>query len=422
MKIAYILKRFPRLSETFVIQELLELQRLGVPVQVFSSADPREEEPGRPQHRFFSDLKIPVTYLPHWKKIRKTTDASLVAQLWPRKGVYEKPGLPAEGKKVNEEEPRVYRPILRAIAVAEKIREQKIQHLHAHFATEAATIAMLAGFLTGASYSFTAHAKDIYDDQDLEPALLRQKIREARFVITVTDYNRRYLEKLSGESNGHIIRLYNGVDLQYLKPAAEDCREPNFILATGRLIEKKGFHYLIKACGILRERGLGFKCQIVGDGPEGAALEKEIRERSLCHSVFLSGPKPREEVVDLMKRATVFALPAVVSQSNDRDALPTVLLEALALGLPVISTDISGIPEIIEHRKEGLLVPEKNAHNLALAIEELFANPELRRRFATEGRKKAEREFDVSKNVALLHKTFLQGPPCAEREPLLESL
>jgi glycosyltransferase involved in cell wall biosynthesis len=421
MKIAYILKRFPRLSETFVIQELLELQRLGVPVQVFSSADPREEEPGRPQHAFFSDLKIPVTYLPHWKQIRKAVDPSLVAQLWPRHGLYERPGSSAEGKRVNEEEPRVYRPILRAIAVAETIREQKIQHLHAHFASEAATIAMLASLLTGASYSFTAHAKDIYDVQDLDAALVRQKIREARFVITVTEYNRRYLQELSGESNGHIIRLYNGVDLQQLTPAAEDRRERDLILAAGRLVEKKGFRYLIEACGLLRDRGLNCRCQIVGDGPEGPALEQEITARNLTDRVLLCGPKPREDVMELMSRAAVFALPAVVSHSNDRDALPTVLLEALALGLPVISTEMSGIPEIIEHRNEGLLVPERNARELASAIEELLIHPELCRRLAAEGRKKAEREFDVSKNVAQLHNIFLRGAPGLTRESWPES-
>src|SRR5207249_4461881 len=243
--------------------------------------------------------------------------------------------------------------------------------------TDAATVAMLASRLTGLPFSFTAHAKDIFHQQ-VDRALLHQKIREARFVITVSEFNRQYLADLAGpELAPRIVRLYNGINLERFKSDPRIRREPDLILAVGRLEEKKGFGQLLEACRALQVAGRSFRGLIVGEGPEREALQEKIRAAGLAERVVLNGALPQEQLIETMKRATVFVLPCVTSATGDQDGLPTVLLEALAIGLPAISTNLAGIPEIIENRKTGLLVPPGEVVPLAKAIEEVLANPQL---------------------------------------------
>jgi glycosyltransferase involved in cell wall biosynthesis len=282
-----------------------------------------------------------------------------------------------------------------------------VGHLHAHFAEAATTVAMLASRLSGVSFSFTAHAWDIYDRQSVGRAFLKEKIRRARFVVTVSDYNRRALRLLCGEeASRKIIRVYNGIDLSRFHPDPSVAREADFILAVGRLVEKKGFHHLIHACRLLRDKGLSFRCLIVGEGEERERLTRQIETLRVGTHVRLIGAQAQEQVVKMMREATVLVLPCVISASGDRDALPTVLLEALAVGLPAISTTVAGIPEIIEHGKTGFLVPPGDSISLAATIEEVLDNPRLRERSASGGIRKARRSFDIRKNVRILQEQF----------------
>ncbi|MFQ5946240.1 MAG: glycosyltransferase family 4 protein, partial [Anaerolineae bacterium] len=268
---------------------------------------------------------------------------------------------------------------------------------------------------TGIPYSFTAHAKDIYHES-VDAALLKEKILGARFVITVSEYNRRHLAELAGEDlTGKILRLYNGIDMTRFQPDPSIYREPDLILAVGRLVEKKGFHHLVQACRLLQDRGCPFQCVIVGDGPEHAPLAQQIITLGLQDRVVLVGALSQERVLDTLKRATVMALPCLVSATGDRDGLPTVLLEALAVGLPAISTTLAGIPEIIDHGKTGLLVPPGDPMLLAKAIEEVLANPDLQERLAREGRSKAEEAFNIRKNVLVLGDLFTRSTVGPER-------
>ena len=268
---------------------------------------------------------------------------------------------------------------------------------------------MLAGRLTGLPYSFTAHAKDIYHE-NVDTELLKEKIHGARFVITVSEYNRRHLAELAGEDlAGKIVRLYNGIDLNRFGTGSQARREPDLILAVGRLVEKKGFHHLVQACRLLQDWERPFKCVIAGEGQERTHLAQQISTLGLQDRVTLLGAQPQEKVIETMKRATVLVLPCVVSSTGDRDALPTVLLEAVAVGLPAISTSLSGIPEIIDHGKTGLLVPPDNPMLLAKAIVEVLGNPKLRERLAREGRSKAEEAFDIRKNVLVLKDLFTRS-------------
>ncbi len=394
LKVGYVLKRFPRLSETFILNELLQLERQGASIQVYSMIDPAVVEANGVRHGLLRELAAQVTYLP-----RKVA----------LKGLVVKRGRFSDGEFAEEAYKIKSAAFLQAATIGNMAVAHEIGHLHAHFATDAATVALLASRLTGIPCSFTAHAKDIYH-KNVDRALLRRKIQEARFVITVSEFNRRFLADLAGPDLANkIVRLYNGLDLERFKPDPRITRESASILAVGRLEEKKGFRHLIEACRILRDSGQSFHCLIIGEGPEQEALKQQIAEAGLSDRVLLAGAQPQEQLIEAMKRATMLVLPCVVSTSGDRDALPTVLLEALASGLPAISTALVGIPEIIENGKTGLLVPPGEPRSLAKAIGEVLRNPELQKRLAQAGRAKAETVFDIRKNVCILQELFAKS-------------
>jgi glycosyltransferase involved in cell wall biosynthesis len=399
-RIGYVLKRFPRLSETFILNEVMELHREGTPVQIYSLTDPFVVEPAATRHGLLRDLEIPVIYLPRRPALKKGWRI--------KQGRYGGLGVAEVAWKelCDGDVPEKSIHILQGALVAALAEAQAIGHLHAHFATEAATVALLAHRLTGVPFSFTAHAKDIHH-QSVDRSLLQQKIREARFVVTVSEANRQHLVELAGnEFANNIVCLYNGVDLNRFQADPAVGRDPNLIVAVGRLEEKKGFQHLIEACRILRDERQPFRCSIVGEGPERAALVKQIETLGLEENVTLDGACPQELLLDTLQRATVFVLPCVIAATGDRDGLPTVLLEALAVGLPAVSTELVGITEIIEHRKTGLLAPPADPRGLARCIAEVLMNRELQQQLSRNGRIKAEAVFDIRKNIPILRNLF----------------
>lgn len=357
LKVGYVLKRFPRLSQTFVLHELLELRRQGVEPVIIAQKG-AESEPVQPQ---YAELDAPVYYLP--ASAEPTPQAALIAPL---------------------------------------VRQLGLVHLHAHFATWAAGTASALSAITGLPYSFTAHAHDIFHASVDRPALAKT-IAAARFVVTVSDYNRAYLRALLAEHGqaGTIVRLYNSIDFTRFGPAAGP-REPDLVVGVGRLIEKKGFADLIDACRMLAAQGRPVRCLIVGEGPARAALERQIAQAGLHEHVRLLGALPQPVVLCLVARAAVFALPCVVGADGDRDGLPTVLLEAIALGTPVISTAIVGIPELIAHEHSGLLVSEHDPRSLACAIARLLDAPALQRQLAHAALVRARADFNLATNVRRL--------------------
>ena len=398
-KIGYVLKRFPRLSETFILNELLALEGLGTPLEVYSLIDVTAEESNRPRHKLVGELKSQVTYLPARQPLKKWH----VKQGRFGQGEFSRHVL----KEIcGGEVPAESILPLQAAVIACLVRAQGVDHLHAHFGSDAATVAMLAARLTGLPFSFTAHAKDIFHSE-VNLDLLRQKISEARFVVTVSDFNRRHLlELVNQKCHEKIVRLYNGIDLERFKPNASRKEQQNLILAVGRLQEKKGFRDLITACRLLTESGHEFRCEIVGDGPEEELLRQYIRKLRVEDRVELVGPKPQEKVIESFGQATVFVLPCVIAANGDRDALPTALLEAMAAGLPVVSTRLVGIPEIVEHGKTGLLVPPGDPDALGRAVLEILGEPKLQRSLGEAGRARAERFFDLRENVRKLRRLF----------------
>src|SRR5581483_2419431 len=245
------------------------------------------------------------------------------------------------------------------------LRAEPFDHIHAHFVDRAALVALCIGKLLNKAYSLTAHANDIF----IAPALLAEKLGGARFVVTVSEFNKEYLLRHCPGLKAERVRvLHPWVELKDFQPSI--CRTPTeqlTILSVGRLVEKKGHRYLIEACSLLHKRGMELDCHILGEGPLGEELEELIRANDLTGCVHLDGAQPQEQVLAHLKRADVFVLPVVIAPNGDRDGMPVALAEAMAMQLPVISTNILGIPEMVRP-SAGILVPPEDSATLAEAI------------------------------------------------------
>ncbi|MGL4311875.1 MAG: glycosyltransferase family 4 protein [Paracoccaceae bacterium] len=388
IRIGYVLKRFPRFSETFILNELLTHQARGAELRVFSLLTPPDE----PRHARLADLRAPVHYLAKPPAIPAPRIAPADAALF-----------------AGNDDKAITTLHAKAAEVARLAGEAGITHLHAHFASDAATVALLAGRIIGGSFSFTAHARDIYHTYvtpEVDDAKRRAKLREAAFTITVSDFNARHLRTLCPEAAHRIHRLYNGIDLSLFAPPLASATVPGRILAVGRLVEKKGFPLLVDACALLRDRGVSFECRIVGDGPQQAELSERIAAARLTGLVHLDGPMPQERLAGLMDSAAIAALPCIVTADGDRDGLPTVLLEAMAKGLPVVTTTVTGGPEIVDGGRTGLLCPPGDVVALADALQRLLVDPAHARAMGRAGRIRAERLFSLSENAGALLDRF----------------
>lgn len=434
LRIGYVLKQFPTLSETFILNEVLGLEQQGVPLEIFSLERPLEE----PRHGGLKKVHTPVTYLPEdglpeWPigegRYGEGTFQERPFKEWFQgdrgKRIPELFAFPQVLTKLTKQVRNVedflifaaqVKVIPQAIALAALARLKGVEHFHAHFGQKATTVAMLASRLTGIPYSFTAHAYDIYDDLIVDQELLKEKVRQARFVVTICDYNRRVLTTLYGQKAAKkIVRIYNGIDIAQFRPDPSVKRQPDLILAVGRLVVKKGFRDLVRACRFLQDKKISFRCLIVGEGEERESLTQQISALGLKDRVTLLGAQAQEEVLKLMREAAVLVLPCVVSPTGNQDGLPSVLIEALAVELPAISTTLSGIPEIIEHGRTGLLVPPGDSMSLASTIEQVFGNPGLRERLARAGLRKVRAQFDIRKTAMALRSHLVRSMPISNR-------
>jgi len=304
--------------------------------------------------------------------------------------------------------PRGRRYLNEAVAVAQAAESCGVDHLHAHFANHPTFVTLLVHHITGLPFSFTAHAKDIYA-RGPSRELVRRQLKSSEFAVTVSEANRlHFVDELGRAEASKMRRLYNGVDLEMIRP--RDTTLPANavpkILTVARLVEKKGIGRLLDAAAILKRQGRRFHCSVVGDGPDAERLKRRRSELGVDEEVELVGALPHEEVVARMAAADVFVLPAIVAADGDQDALPTVLLEAMASGLPSISTPVGGIPEIITSGMTGLVVASHERSALANAIATLLENDEQRKRMGLLARCRAEQKFDRRRNVAALNSWF----------------
>ena len=391
LRVGYVVKRYPRYSETFIVNEILQHEEAGLPVEIFALRPVLETH--------FQDVlaavRAPVTYIPD--------NISKAASLWASMTAARR-GLPDFWTAIENLGEIEAEDLQQAMELALLARERSITHFHAHFGTVAATVTRLAARFARIPYTLTLHAKDIYH-VSVDPGVMGKKLGDAARVITVSDYNQRHLAAAYEHAAAKILRVYNGLNLERFtfSPPNRTRRE---ILAVGRLVEKKGFDGLIDACSILRDQGVDVQCRIVGEGAERANLSARIEQLNLGAHVRLAGPQPQAELIGTFREAAVFAAPCVIGADGDRDGLPTVLLEAMALGVPCVATDVTGIPELVRNGETGLCVPQRDPAALAAALKRLLDDADLRIHLATRARRLIEQDFDIHRNAAQLRKTF----------------
>lgn len=383
-RVGYVLKMYPRFSETFILTEILAHEARGVPLEIISLRRPLDGN----FHAELADVRAPVTYL-----VDRRVKAG---DLWDRLAhAVDDLHLDAHLDELWRED---VGDVVQALEVARFARDRGLDHLHAHFGSVATTVTRLAARLAGITYSFTAHAKDIFHES-VDPDDLRRKLADGSAVVTISQHNLDHLRDRFGPVSDRVHLVRNGLALDRFpwQPAGEAARgERPLVAGVGRLVEKKGFADLVAACRILADRGIDFECRIMGDGMLAESLQAEVERLGLGDRVHLVGPGTQDEVRTLLREAHVFAAPCVVADDANRDGLPTVLLEAMALGTPCVATPVTGIPEAVEHGATGLLVPPRSPYDLADALERVLHDPDLAGGLAARARTRVEEEFDAA--------------------------
>jgi len=401
--VAYVNQFFPLLTETFVYREVLALRRLGVEVVPFALRRPPpgklSRECGHLQQECVYGIPFDWPWLlgghAHFLLRRPLQYARTLLFV-----------LTRPGDRLRVRALTLVHFVL-AVGMAREMQRRGVVHIHAHFAINAATIALVAGRMLDVPFSFTAHNLLF-----TQPMLLKTKLREARFVAAISEYTRRWLIDLLPQERVaekiHVVHC--GLPLFEFRPEPRAARPgPHAILFVAQLAERKGVVHLIEACRLLRERGLDYRCTVLGDGPQRALAQERIRRHGLEQHVVLGGVVYQEQVRGRLAQADVFALPCVVASDGDMDGIPVALMEAMALEIPVVSTTVSGIPELVEDGVSGLLVAPGDADALADALERLLIDPDLRRSLGQAGRRRVLEQFDVDRSAAQLAALFARS-------------
>jgi len=402
LRVAYVMSRFPKHTETFVLNEILEVQGHGVDVSIYPLLREHDSvlQPGA------AELVDRAHYQPflawsfvrsHARFLRRRPRAYLSSLVHLVRDNIGKPRFLAAGLVLF---PKI-------VHAAAQIGSRGIDHVHCHFARHPALAGLIISRLTGIPYSFTAHGSDVHVDR----RMLCRKLAEARFAITISEFNRAVIEADCGAvPRSKLATLHVGVDTGIFSPdrdgRATSATEPLRVVCVGTLHEVKGQVHLIEACALLRDRGVGVSCRLVGRGPDEPMLRRTIERLGLKDIVTLVGALARDGIIDELRHADVLVAPSVVSARGQREGIPVVLMEAMSCGLPVVASRLSGIPELVEHEDNGLLVTPARPDELADALARLAHDGELRQRLGNEGRSTIEREFDLRKNVERLVAMF----------------
>lgn len=410
--VAVIVSRFPKITETFILREIGEMERQGQPVLLV----PILREPAGVAHAEVWPWLRRALFTP----LLSPQAAAAMARAAHRdaRGLLRLVGLLT---RATAADPAM---LLRTLALlpksldlAERLQAQGIRHIHAHFATHPTTVALIINRLTGIDFSFTAHAHDIF----VSRALLREKIRRAAFVRVISDFNADYLTaRYPAECAGKLRVIHVGVDASaYVRPAR--IRTGPLILCVAALRPYKGVDVLIEAMARLRAEGIDVRCDIIGEGPLRAALERRVEQLGLGDRVRLIGALPQEQVRQRLSRATLFVLPSVVQRDGQMEGIPVALMEAMAAWLPVVASRLSGIPELVQDDDTGLLVPPGDAAAIARAVRRLLENPASARQLAARGARRVQREFSlVGTTAELVAQLDRVNPPVgAELERLI---
>jgi glycosyltransferase involved in cell wall biosynthesis len=394
--VVYLLRSYPRLSQTFILDEMRALERLGVPLMIVAMTNPHE----RVRQAEVADVAGPVSYLGRVRPLRSIAlHARLGVRSPPR---YVRALLLTARSRDSDRGYHVasrFRCFAHAVELADLLRRARstnapVRHLHAHFAHDPAFVALLTHLLTGIPYSFTAHARDLYQTPTRS---LTARVERATAVVTICRANSDYLAGVAPAFAGKIRVVHNGLDLR-LFPGPDQTHRPNVPLLTsvGRLVEKKGFTDLLAACRALAQSGRAFRCRIYGSGPQRSELEETARRFGLENHVSFEGARPRNEIAEALRQADLFVLTPFITADGDRDGIPNVLVEAMASRVPVVTTSVAGIPELVTDGVDGSVCSPGDVQGIAARISELLDDPDRRRRYGDAARTTVEERFDVN--------------------------
>jgi glycosyltransferase involved in cell wall biosynthesis len=405
VRVLYVLKRFPRLSETFIINEIRALERTGAVIEIVSLMHPEAGE----HQEIARDVAARIDYVPTGaiSLLARVASAHAQTALANPFGYVHALGAALRWSLDARKRMSLWKHFARAGYVAAIARGRGHERMHAHFAHGPASVAHFASLMTGIPFSFTAHAKDLYLSR---PASIARRAAGATFVATCTRYNVEYLERVvAAEDRAKIQLVYHGIDLDAFarrterRGAAPELVE---ILSVGRLVEKKGMDDVLRAFWLLRKSGRRFRATIVGAGPMRAMLENMLDELDLRDSVALAGAMTHARLRQYFERADLFVLAPAIAADGDRDGIPNVLVEAAASGVPIVTTNVSGIPELVQHGKTGLLVEPRSPATLAWAMIDTIVRPGMAARRAAAAADRAAQHFNVWHNSRRLATLF----------------
>ncbi len=391
-RIAYIMSRFPKITETFILDEMYSLVQRGFHLDIYPLLRQREQvvhpevtllQPRVHYHPFLNRrilwANVRMLFARPWRYVRTLMEV-LTATLgsWNffcgALGIFPK-----------------------TVCMALAMEQSRVEHIHAHFANHPALAALIIHRLTRIPFSFTAHGSDIHVDQ----TMFARKAQAARFVVTISRYNSEFLARKCGQAVLPKLRVIHcGLDIRaFTPPARRPPRRRLHILCVAAFRVVKGHRYLIEACGLLKQAGIPFTCRLIGAYELEKKIRRQIRRLGLEQEVQLLGPRSRPEVRDAMCQADVVALTSVQTRQGHREGIPMVLMEAMACGCPVVASRISGVPELVEDGRTGLLVPAEDSPAIAAALRRLALNPQLRHQMGRAGRAKIVAEFNRQDSV-----------------------
>jgi len=399
--VAYVVSRFPKLTETFILHEIVEMQRLGVRVEIY------------PLLRHHDSVRQPQVdrVMPRTHFVRVVSLTMLRAHwhfVWQRPLAYAR--VLWESLRGTRGSARYFAGAIiyfpKAVWFAYDAKRRAVTHIHAQFANHPALIGLIIHRLTGIPFSFTARGSDIHVDR----TMLKEKLTAAQFAIAVSEFNRDVMVRAGGTLMGEKIHvIYGGIDTDRFRPTQNGGSDERFrIVCVARFEEVKGHAQLLEACRVLHVRNVEFECHLLGDGELRSRIEQQIATAGLCNQVRVHGACTEAQVIEALSRATVFVLATVPAANGKREGIPNVLKEAMACGLPVVASEISGIPELVEHGRSGLLVPPNDIEALADALERLKGDPVLRAQLGQAARAKIMKEFDVRLSTRKRAHLFLQ--------------
>jgi len=422
-RVAFVLKGYPRLSETFIAQEILALERLGLEILIVSLRHPTD----RTTHPIHRQISAASLYLPEYLHQE-------VGRIW--RGWRQSRRLPGYSAALaawlsdlrRDPTPNRIRRFGQALVLAAELPHD-IGHIHAHFLHTPASVARYTALLTGLDWTVSAHARDIWTLPEWEK---RTKLAQAEWIVTCTAIAHSHLAGLSSRPDA-VYLCYHGLDLQCFEAPPRhanwrnggDPRQPVNILSVGRAVAKKGYDDLLEALALL-PANLEWRFVHIGGGALAAALRLQAKRLVISHRIEWRGAMAQPEVLAAYRETDLFVLASKVAKDGDRDGLPNVLIEAQSQRLACVSTDVSAIPELIEHDVTGLLVPPGNPIALAETLERLIRDPEERSRLGAAGEHRVRRLFSMEAGINLLARRFGLASVCPwgsdPSEPILSSM